>query len=43
LDEKKVQVKPLVTDQLSILDWERAFEKFEKKEGCKIFLLPAPA
>ncbi|MDR2176138.1 MAG: zinc-binding dehydrogenase [Synergistaceae bacterium] len=42
LGEGKVEVKPLVTDKLSILEWERAFEKFEKKEGCKIFLLPAP-
>jgi L-iditol 2-dehydrogenase len=41
LAEGKINLKPLVTDKLSILDWERAFEKFEKKEGCKIFLLPA--
>jgi L-iditol 2-dehydrogenase len=41
LGEGKVEVKPLVTDKLSILEWERAFDKFEKKEGCKIFLLPA--
>jgi L-iditol 2-dehydrogenase len=42
LSEGKVNVRPLVTDKFSILEWERAFEKFEKKEGCKIFLLPAP-
>jgi L-iditol 2-dehydrogenase len=42
LDEKKVEVKSLVSDKLSILEWKRAFEKFEKKEGCKIFLLPVP-
>jgi L-iditol 2-dehydrogenase len=41
LSEGKIQVKPLVTDKLSILDWEHALGKFEKKEGCKIFLLPA--
>ncbi|MDR1648824.1 MAG: zinc-binding dehydrogenase [Synergistaceae bacterium] len=41
LGEGKVNVRPLVTDKLSVLEWERAFEKFEKKEGCKIFLLPA--
>ncbi|MDR1977956.1 MAG: zinc-binding dehydrogenase [Synergistaceae bacterium] len=40
LAESKVIAKPLVTDKLSILEWERAFEKFEKKEGGKIFLLP---
>ncbi|GHS87610.1 alcohol dehydrogenase catalytic domain-containing protein [Synergistales bacterium] len=36
----KVNVKPLVSDKLSILEWERAFKKFESKEGGKIFLLP---
>jgi L-iditol 2-dehydrogenase len=40
LKEGKIELKPLVTDKLSILEWKRAFEKFEKKEGCKIFLLP---
>ena len=40
LDEGKVNVKPLVSDKLSILEWQRAFGLFEKKKGGKIFLLP---
>ncbi|GHV42797.1 alcohol dehydrogenase catalytic domain-containing protein [Synergistales bacterium] len=36
----KVNVKPLVSDKISILEWEIAFKKFESKEGGKIFLLP---
>jgi len=40
LSEGKVNVKPLVSDKLSILEWERAFEMFEKKKGGKIYLLP---
>jgi L-iditol 2-dehydrogenase len=40
LGASKVNVKPLVSDKLSILEWERAFKKFESKEGGKIFLLP---
>jgi L-iditol 2-dehydrogenase len=40
LGEGKIQTRPLVTDILPITDWKKGFEKFEKKKGIKIILLP---
>lgn len=40
LKEGKVKLKPLASTKLPILEWEKAFKKFENKEGFKIILLP---
>jgi L-iditol 2-dehydrogenase len=40
LKQNKIQIKPLVSDKLSIIDWKKGFEKFEKKKGVKIILYP---
>jgi len=40
LKQNKIQIKPLVSDELSITDWEKGFKKFEKKKGIKIILYP---
>jgi L-iditol 2-dehydrogenase len=40
LRQGRIQTKALVTDRLSIMDWKKGFEKFEKKQGIKIILLP---
>jgi len=40
LKQNKIQIKPLVSDKLSIIDWKKGFEKFEKKKGIKIILYP---
>ncbi len=37
---KKVNLLPLGQTEFSIMDWEKAFEKFEKKEAYKIILTP---
>jgi len=36
----KVRLEPLVTHKLPMTEWREAFDIFEKKLGCKIFLLP---
>lgn len=40
LEQGKMQIRPLVTDILPITNWKKGFEKFEKKKGIKIILLP---
>ena len=40
LRKGRIPTKALVTDTLSIMDWKKGFEKFEKKQGIKIILLP---
>lgn len=40
LKQERIQARLLVTDTLSIMDWKKGFEKFEKKEGIKIILYP---
>lgn len=40
LAQNKVQVKPLVTDEFTIVEWKKAFEKKEKGEGIKTVLYP---
>ena len=36
----KVKLEPLVTHKFPLTEWREAFSMFEKKQGCKIFLLP---
>ena len=36
----KVKTRPLVTDVMPITNWQKGFEKFEKKDGLKIVLQP---
>lgn len=36
----KVNLLPLGQTEFSVLDWEKAFEAFEKKEGYKILMTP---
>ena len=36
----KVDTKILASDVFPITEWEKAFEKFEKKEGFKLILTP---
>ncbi len=37
----KVNTKALVSDIMPITEWEKAFKKFESKEGMKLVLTPA--
>jgi L-iditol 2-dehydrogenase len=36
----QVQTRPLVSDVFPIAEWDRAFVKFERREGVKIILTP---
>jgi L-iditol 2-dehydrogenase len=36
----KVQTSPLVSDVLPIAEWRHAFDKFEKRSGLKVVLIP---
>lgn len=40
LEENKVNLEPLADTILPLSEWKNAFERFEKKQGCKIFLTP---
>ncbi len=40
LSSGKVKAKALVSHQIPLADWQRAFEMFEKKEGLKLVLIP---
>lgn len=40
LESGQVKVRPLITHQLPLAEWERAFEMFERREGLKIMLRP---
>jgi len=40
LAKGRVTLEPLADTKLPLLEWETAFKRFEKKEGCKFFLLP---
>ncbi|MDK2799254.1 MAG: L-iditol 2-dehydrogenase [Clostridiales bacterium] len=40
LESGKVQTKPLVSHQMPITEWEKAFKMFENKEGLKLVLTP---
>lgn len=40
VEQGKVNLKPLVTNVYSILEWEKAFDDFEKKKGIKLVLTP---
>jgi len=36
----KVKLEPLVSHKLPLSEWREAFDIFESKRGCKVFLLP---
>ena len=38
--QKRVQLRPLVSDIFPITEWKRAFTIFEKREGLKLVLTP---
>jgi L-iditol 2-dehydrogenase len=40
LGQGKVQTEPLVSDILPLSEWEKGFEKINKREGLKILLQP---
>jgi L-iditol 2-dehydrogenase len=40
LQTGQVLTRPLVSDVFPITEWERAFGKFERREGLKIILTP---
>ncbi|MGI6161820.1 MAG: zinc-dependent alcohol dehydrogenase [Christensenellales bacterium] len=40
LEMGKINLNPLATHTFPITEWEKAFDMFEKKEGCKIMLSP---
>jgi L-iditol 2-dehydrogenase len=40
IEQGKVKTKPLVSHQMPITDWEKAFKIFENKEGLKLVLTP---
>ncbi len=43
LEEGKVVLEPLADTKLPLTEWQTAFERFEKKQGCKFFLIPSEA
>ena len=40
VEQGKVKTKPLVSHQMPITEWEKAFKMFESKEGLKLILTP---
>jgi len=40
MEQKKVHLEPLADTILPLDKWQEAFEKFEKKQGCKFMLTP---
>jgi L-iditol 2-dehydrogenase len=40
VSQGRVQVQPLISDVIPLSQWQRAFQKFEAKEGLKILLDP---
>lgn len=41
LSEGKVILEPLADTILPLAEWRTAFDRFEKKEGCKFILIPS--
>lgn len=41
LSEGKVVLEPLADTILPLTEWQTAFERFEKKQGCKFLLTPS--
>ncbi len=41
LEEGKVVLEPLADTKLPLTEWQTAFERFEKKQGCKFILIPS--
>ncbi len=42
IDQKRIQLAPLVSDILPLSEWQQGFEKCRKKEGMKVLLSPVP-
>lgn len=42
IDQKRIQLAPLVSDILPLSEWSQAFEKCRKKEAMKVLLCPEP-
>ena len=42
IDQKRIQLAPLVSDILPLSEWQQGFEKCRNKEGMKILLSPVP-
>ena len=40
VEQGGIKLKPLITSEYSILEWERAFKEFEERKGIKIILRP---
>lgn len=40
LEQKKVKLEPLANTILPLDQWKEAFDRFEKKDGCKFMLIP---
>lgn len=40
VEQGKVRTKPLVSHEMPITEWEKAFRMFENKEGLKLVLIP---
>lgn len=40
LEQGKVKVKDLITHQLTLAEWEKAFDLFEQKKAVKVLLYP---
>jgi threonine 3-dehydrogenase len=42
LEHNVVDLRPLITDQMPLGDFERAFDLLESGEACKLILCPVP-
>jgi len=40
IDQRRIQLAPLVSDRLSLSQWQMGFEKCRRKEGMKVLLSP---
>lgn len=40
IEEGKIDLKPLLTHKYSVLEWEKAFETFQRRKCIKIVLIP---
>lgn len=40
MDEGKLSIAPLITNELPLEQWEEAFDEAENKRGCKVLLRP---
>jgi threonine dehydrogenase-like Zn-dependent dehydrogenase len=40
LQQKKIELAPLISDVLPLTEWKTAFDRLDRKEGMKILLEP---